>query len=1194
MPPESASKQMRAVTELTVVADIKPGLVEIRETISYATRAAVLLRTLYELRRASIEELQSVVPMGALERLGFLHFVRFGIIDNRRLLLTTTFDGAWEPYIRAIANQAGPILDVIFCNCVGYEDHASDMGYERFAEWVRKHQVTSQFFFADAPGTTVKDVRLLQQQDDARRGTNGHEGAKRRRKHETIELHERLQEDSVTLPDTQAGAALLALHSLREFYPDPPIGSLRRDHLFLHRTAHLLLHGQEFGALPTDIPTVGADEWEKAKQWFARREAPEPERERRAHRFTPRSSDIQHGILDRYGDTTHGCLVLCRVHSLRAARDFLRDQIETLRKRDPFTMNIAFTLNGLRSLGLQEHELAQLPAEFREGMEARAGWLGDRGPNHPRHWKLPRANWPLEGPADRPPVRLSTVDFVIQLQLGAPIEQGDHLWSASHPLYPHVEELARRAAPGVQFLAVEPMLRKPAANGPVEHFGFLDGISQPTTQQAGPERDRIPLGDLLIGYPDSQGDSPQAPLDILDQGSFLALRKLHQDVGQFRAVLESEGRKISKRDGAEKLAARMMGRTYEGAPLTSCPSKPAENDFTYTNDRDGSACPLQAHVRLANPREGAPARLLRRGFSYGARFEDLPEDPNRGLFFMAYNASLADQFEQIQRWLTGANITGLSSRDNDPILGLPEPGKRRTLRLLDEHGQPQLIDLQDKPFVTLEWGAYLFVPSLPGLERLTNHCVSPAERGDDLIEQLEKLRQVEGDEEAQMAWKKLLEDPGARPKAAEVWAAIRARGGVLETPYGFLVGSQEAVMNIFRDEATFSVRGYWERQRDSLGEHYLGMDPKAIPIQSVEDPAALELDREFCAKVGDYRYWAESTAANAWIGDVQQGPAFDRARACTFAALALIAGSSREPVRVKLTSFVRNVIAAVSQQWFELPDGELMKLGGIYGEAGEEEPARCPHDFGATARYVFSPNPTDFVEREGQQRGQRLRQAALDYVRRTESPRNGTLLAHLRSEHNSDDVIARVLVGAVHGFVGPTGGSLFSVLDQWLENEDLWRHQQALLARSYEDAPTSAFVRAKAVLGDAVVRTMQRNPFPYVLHRMPVRNTTICNVEVPAGARVVLGLVSAAQEQPGKTEVLFGGIYGTNRAPVHACPGHEMALGTILGILSALLESAILEPQPGRQFTLELRQSAAAALRATQQSSKAASSEERS
>src|ERR1700733_771374 len=49
-------------------------------------------------------------------------------------------------------------------------------------------------------------------------------------------------------------------------------------------------------------------------------------------------------------------------------------------------ITLAFTWNGLRALGVSEESLATFPDEFREGMPARAGILGDTGANAPENW----------------------------------------------------------------------------------------------------------------------------------------------------------------------------------------------------------------------------------------------------------------------------------------------------------------------------------------------------------------------------------------------------------------------------------------------------------------------------------------------------------------------------------------------------------------------------------------------------------------------------------------------------------------------------------------------------------------------------------------------------------------------------------------------------------------------------------------
>jgi len=50
-------------------------------------------------------------------------------------------------------------------------------------------------------------------------------------------------------------------------------------------------------------------------------------------------------------------------------------------------MNIAFSYSGLRALKLPDASLAGFPEEFRQGMAARAGVLGDSGDSDPRNWE---------------------------------------------------------------------------------------------------------------------------------------------------------------------------------------------------------------------------------------------------------------------------------------------------------------------------------------------------------------------------------------------------------------------------------------------------------------------------------------------------------------------------------------------------------------------------------------------------------------------------------------------------------------------------------------------------------------------------------------------------------------------------------------------------------------------------------------
>ncbi|MDH2430186.1 hypothetical protein [Sphaerisporangium sp. TRM90804] len=280
--------------------------------------------------------------------------------------------------------------------------------------------------------------------------------------------------------------------------------------------------------------------------------------------------------------------------------------------------------------------------------------------------------------------------------------------------------------------------RNPAGNG-IEHFGYIDGRSQPLflADQVAAERGVnwepfFPLSHVLVA-------DPLAPRPERHFGSYLVFRKLEQNVRAFREAEEqlADGLGLTGKDRA-LAGAMLVGRFRNGTPLRlhgkpSSDGHPVQNDFSYRDD-PGSKCPVGAHIRKANPRDsrdGGLERVLgvmmaRRGQTYGTRtdapWDDAPPETRPtggvGLLFMAFNSSIQSQFEFTQQsWADNSGFPR-EGTGNDPITG---QGSRDTkIRLPKAWGSDKLSAPQSEvpQTVTMKGGEYFFTPSLAYLKSL--------------------------------------------------------------------------------------------------------------------------------------------------------------------------------------------------------------------------------------------------------------------------------------------------------------------------------------------------------------------------------------------------------------------------------------------------------------------------------------------
>jgi Dyp-type peroxidase family len=1253
-----SSKHLEGVSDLTLTAPIKRGFVDAFESITYETRLRIVMKALFKIR-ATAREHSLIKPfVDTAERIQSLLDFRLTILDDHephQLMLSATFDRPFEPYMRLIWDPLGPLLDVIFCNCEGYVT-ATEHGFEDYLAWVRKSQKDTSFFYT-ATGLSVDDIQYLTQIERLEREhSRARPASIVTATPEQLARRVRGKKANKRLTNQMGMQALVSLYRLADFYPpDQPDG----DGKFLLWATQQLLAG--WGR--EDLEELGWDDLVREQlRWLEG--APWPRQKTAAQRLTFDPEGVQGGIVNNYGEVCQGALLLMRIADPEKARKFI-GRLPVRRERDPRKrgaaaaanrspfLNLAFTRHGLANIGVPDSELERFPQAFREGMEERAGLLLDVRHNHPRRWALPARNWP--GPPSGPAasVDMSEIDIVIQLRTTQDHPNSDIVGDESHPLHKWVHQLAGWSWSGLELLAVEPMRRAPPVEGIAspEHFGFADGKSQPIPVDGKPSyaNDEVARSEIFWGYSNDRGDAPPPPSPILDDGTFLVVRKLSQDVGALdRFVAKAcEEHQLDP----NLLRGKMMGRLPDGKTLVDLAR--TDNKFDYEDDKEGKLCPFQAHVRRTNPRTEAvdgrrTPRILRRGMSYGPPYKGA-ENEERGIFFMAYNASISEQYEVIQRWVNGGNSTGVASWQNDPLMGVSQMGAPRTFQF-DNEGQRISLRMEE-PFVRLQWGAYLFVPSIAAIRTIS--ALSPvdaaanareaqlreARRGERIVARLLALASEgpEGKVAAAAGWKTCLEDFGEKDPAElgegpAVWAALRAyHGGALRVPYGIvaegetppevvLVAGKDLVMRVFENgERHYSMRGQMARMKQSFGPIFLGLDEG-------EDYREISRINETIMEIGRPVAFAlaYSTAA-AWLEEVM-------------GLFCRIYGPPQEPPgegrwgELDLRrDFITPVLAGICNFWFGIPDSLAVEANPKLGVTHKPtvidacRPAHvvpggwswnavhkplCPGHFLATSRYCFYPDPVPRVQAYGKAQGRKLREAARAHFQEKRNPAApiAEALAKLFASRPGDkeDEIARTLIGVMTGFLPPTDASLRWTLYEWLEEKSFWRLQHALVSAPpaapldpaalpkplaewlrkagaiYQQAGMppaqlealgpgmlrvlAQLPRAEAALYEPLKRAMQKRPSPDMLWRTAVRDHRLGEVDVRDGDRVFIGIVSALAEDAdaGVTDVypVFGGNRSEANPPLHACPAYEFAMGTMLGILAALMDKVRVEALP--------------------------------
>ncbi len=1167
-PPTSSgvqSQHLRKSSELLLIAPIKKGLVPVPFTVTYAVRLQMLLGGLFSIRQAGVERFAGLSKLiGPLETVTTLHFIQWAILDEgTRLLLAVTFEGPWEAYIRNIVDQAGPFLDTIFCHCEGYsggrESHATANGYDGFARWVREHQVEVSFFHSAAPDITANDIAWLRNLD-ALRGSATFAA-------DSTELTAQpgTPPQGVVASDTTFLQVLSAFFTLSQYFPAP-------DNVFLERAASKQLALLDPGKPP---PTGTSGEVQDAWNWYALRVLPlqkAPQNPNAAATKNPNPvvkirapNTIQGNILNGYSGMVDGLLVFVQFASAAAGAQFVASFHPTIDGcPDPFTRNIALTFAGFTSLGLDD--LADLPEEFREGMEVRSPMLGDVGINHPYFWERPLASGAAPARVD-----LSTIDAVVTFQWahGAGAQLQQTLAAIEGP---------PGALTGVHILAVQKLHRNHPGPPVVAPFGFVDGLSQPfpsgyaRSGYVAAPGDEVALGELLLGYENAKGENPRyAHPEVFRNGSFLAMRKIRQDVKGFQHFVNPGGAGLGLVGSpTRELAGKIMGRDPDGDSLALGAPRGIGNNFNYTNDLKGEGCPLSAHVRRGNPRTEGTPRILRRGFSYD---DSTPGVSDEGLVFMAYCASLGSQYEIVQKWVNGGNSTGTYGRQVDPIFGVPGIADSKYF-YFDATGTAIQVPMPAQPLLSLKWGLYLFAPSTEGLAEIAKLALeivakksappapgrcpfsgSPAQskaaamiaRGEAALEQLEQL----APSAALDQWRAWIEeqDETTQEKAEAVFAALRAQPGFEPTPYGILISREQESLALFADR-DYSVCEYGKRMTASYGLLTLGQDP-------------------------GNGYEAAAPAPNQFIAGIPRSAAYQAALAAGRAVLAQapeVAQPGTPPKRrriVNLMPWADLVLCELVDLWFGFPDPSVMRMGGTAAMSGPLP--CCPDDFRVVSGYIFQAQPTVAQSQAAVARGALIAAAGAAFTTARKTALRGgalpnpTLIDTLLSAGymgGDDDATSRAWIGAVSGFTVPTGGSFARCIGDWLAAGVFWRIQEAYVGLQNKASLDFLYEDKGGFLAAAVIEAFQTAPVPFALHRRVKANREVSPgiVATPDTAVVVL-TTSVGNELHARpsldTAALFGGVFHPGKplgAAVHACPGREMALGVIMGLAAAVFE----------------------------------------
>ena len=283
-------------------------------------------------------------------------------------------------------------------------------------------------------------------------------------------------------------------------------------------------------------------------------------------------------------------------------------------------MNLAFSFRLLKKLNPGADQFRD--SAFREGLAKRSATLND-----PVKGQFAPENWLVGGPHNE-------ADVLILIEADDRADMLDELNRITDSIDAMVDSKGNRIDPGLSLLFQDEGGNLPPPLTGHEHFGFLDGVSQPglrgllsknkrdvltlrqdpdkrdqkndkgqiVSAQGKPGQDLLYPGEFIFGYTrqtpvskedkfdgpnadpgdnslkkDPFGKGPAGPKWARD-GSFLVFRRLRQDVGAFHRFLHDTAEKLGVKDpdnasAARLVGSRLVGRWPSGAPVERAPDQ---------------------------------------------------------------------------------------------------------------------------------------------------------------------------------------------------------------------------------------------------------------------------------------------------------------------------------------------------------------------------------------------------------------------------------------------------------------------------------------------------------------------------------------------------------------------------------------------------------------------------------------------